>query len=488
MINNTWIYSGESACGNDESLNSCITSLGGGLFDSSNSTTFQAGPTNPITAGLDLFDTSLQNISGPVGYDTVSFGANTSLSGFPLRIASKGIDLSTNQVQLGLGSNSTLLAALKQTGRIASRTWSYWYGHAGGETSAQMDGQLVLGGYDSQKIKPEKKHVGEIAYTDQCYTGMTVTVSKMFLNFPNGSSPNIMDTDEAGGSGLMTACLCPTCPFFMALPLDPYFARYEEWTGSTSVGHSTGINFWTMLYEPDNVFQGDVTIELDSGLQVRVPNSQFVLPDMSIDKNTGEVTSNTTVRDVVFYSLQDSMRNLMPGLGRYFLTAAYLMVNHEETSFTLWEANPTTDEDVVPILDEQTKVACANNSATTESPATKTVDGDTSRPTSSATADGSIAGIVLGAFAVIGSITAFVFLIQRRRERRRLQRDPTLGDKDEVLVISELSGSTDRPREMYSGPPTELVGDVPPPSELWAGRQARNSRESSKSLYDVHEI
>jgi hypothetical protein len=76
-----------------------------------------------------------------------------------LRIASKGIDLSTNQVQIGLGSNSTLLAALKQTGRIASRTWSYWYGYAGGEVSAQMDWQLVLGGYDSKKIKPEQKHV-----------------------------------------------------------------------------------------------------------------------------------------------------------------------------------------------------------------------------------------------------------------------------------------------------------------------------------------
>jgi DNA mismatch repair ATPase MutL len=64
-----------------------------------------------------------------------------------------------------------------------------------------MGEQHVLGGYDSKKIKPERKHVGQIAYTDQCYTGTTVTVSKIFLNFPNGSSPNIMDTAEAGGSG-----------------------------------------------------------------------------------------------------------------------------------------------------------------------------------------------------------------------------------------------------------------------------------------------
>jgi hypothetical protein len=86
----------------------------------------------------------------------------------------------------------------------------------------------------------------------------------------------------------------------MALPIDPYFARSEKWTGSVNVGRSTGINFWTMLYESDDVFQRAVTIKLDSGLQVRMPNSQFVLPDMSIDKQSGEVEMNTTVRTWCF--------------------------------------------------------------------------------------------------------------------------------------------------------------------------------------------
>lgn len=403
--------------------------------------------------------------------------------------ASKGIDLSTNQVQIGLGSNSTLLTALKQTGRIASRTWSYWYGYAGGEASAQMDGQLVLGGYDSKKIKPEKKHVGQIAYTDQCYTGMTVTVAKMFLNFPNGSSPNIMDTAEAGGSGLMTACLCPTCTFFMALPLDPYFTRYEKWTDSANIGRSTGINFWTMLYEPDDVFQGDVTIELDSGLQVRVPNSQFVLPDMSIDKQTGEVGMNATVKDVVFYSLQDSMRNLMPGLGRYFLTSSYLMVNHEEDSFTLWEANPTTEEDLVPIIDEQTQKACTNNSSQTPDPSPNpNTTGTEEAPGALPISKAAIAGIVLTSGVAVDLIVAAIFLVRRRLQLKRLHAASTTENKIEILDMSEMSDSTERTQEMYGGPPPELVGDVPPPKELWAGRQARNSRKSSNSLYEVHEM
>jgi len=70
MINNTWIYSGDSACNDDQSLKACITGLGGGLFNISNSSSFQIGPTDPTNPGLDLFDTFSQNISGLVGYDT----------------------------------------------------------------------------------------------------------------------------------------------------------------------------------------------------------------------------------------------------------------------------------------------------------------------------------------------------------------------------------------------------------------------------------
>ena len=81
-------------------------------------------PNDPTIPGTDLFDTSLHNISGPVGYDSISFGINTSLNGFPLRITSKGIDLSTNQVQISLGPTSTLLTVLEQTGHIISRIWS----------------------------------------------------------------------------------------------------------------------------------------------------------------------------------------------------------------------------------------------------------------------------------------------------------------------------------------------------------------------------
>jgi hypothetical protein len=318
---------------------------------------------------------------------------------------------------------------------------------------------------------------------------MTVTVSKMFLNFPNGSSPNIMDTTEAGGSGLMTACLCPTCTFFMALPLDPYFARYEKWTDSANVGRSTGINFWTTLYEPDDVFQGDVTIELDSGLQVQVPNSQFVLPDMSIDKQTGEVGMKTTVRDVAFYSLQDSMRNLMPGLGRYFLTSSYLMVNHEENSFTLWEANPTTDEDLIPIIDEQTKKACTNNSSQTPDPSpTTNPKGTEEAPDALPISKGAIAGIVLTSVFAVGLIIAAIFLVRRRLQHKGLRAASTKENKVEISNVSEMSNSTEWAQEMYSRPPLELVGDLPPPKELWAGRQARNSRKSSNSLYEVHEM
>lgn len=46
-------------------------------------------------------------------------------------------------------------------------------------------------------------------------------------------------------------------------------------------------------------------------------------------------------------------------LGRYFLTSAYLMVNHDAETFTLWQANPSTTSLLAPLLGEKTNTeAC----------------------------------------------------------------------------------------------------------------------------------
>lgn len=53
---------------------------------------------------------------------------------------------------LGLGTNFTVLSALQTRHQIASRVWSMFYGLTGVDADAQLDGVLVLGGYDHAKM------------------------------------------------------------------------------------------------------------------------------------------------------------------------------------------------------------------------------------------------------------------------------------------------------------------------------------------------
>lgn len=96
-----------------------------------------------------------------------------------------------------------------------------------------------------------------------------------------------------------------------------------------------------------------MTFTLDSGLKIRVPNDQFLTPFVDIDRS-GKQVKDRSKREFLMNPLGEQP----PTLGRYFLTAAYLMVNHDANFFTLWQANPTSSEDLVPVYDEEAADRC----------------------------------------------------------------------------------------------------------------------------------
>ena len=140
-----------------------------------------------------------------------------------------------------------------------------------------MDGSLVLGGYDAAKVTSDQNFTGSIIEAATCSSGLSVTIDSIVLNFPNGSNPNLLD--PVYGSSPLQACICIECPMLMSLPVNPYFTRFEAFTNTQTINRSEGINFNTMLFPPNNFYQGDITITLDSGFSVRIPNSQLALPD-----------------------------------------------------------------------------------------------------------------------------------------------------------------------------------------------------------------
>jgi hypothetical protein len=107
---------------------------------------------------------------------------------------------------LGLGSNSTFLNSLIQTRQIPSRVWSIFWGRMWtGSESTDMDGSLVLGGYDQEKVIGNNV-TQPLDYSEAtgCWTGMKVTVSDLLVNFRNGSDFSVMPRNSA-----VQCCIVP---------------------------------------------------------------------------------------------------------------------------------------------------------------------------------------------------------------------------------------------------------------------------------------
>ena len=151
------------------------------------------------------------------------------------------------QANIGLGLNSTLLNALIADGRIASRSYSYWWGLNSATLTSAMDGQLVFGGYDAAKAMGPKITQKILPWTVACPSGMLVTVFNMGLSFPNGTRADML------APSVVSACLQPDWPFLMSPRYDPFYERFGNLTDTTHVNNSRGIYFDVPLYDPSNV-------------------------------------------------------------------------------------------------------------------------------------------------------------------------------------------------------------------------------------------
>jgi len=68
-------------------------------------------------------------------------------------------------------------------------------------------------------------------------------------------------------------------------------------------------------------YDGDLTISIDPGLDIRIPNHQLVVPDYDINDQGQEYIKNNSNREVLINSLQDVNANDMIVLGLPFFTS-----------------------------------------------------------------------------------------------------------------------------------------------------------------------
>ncbi|MCJ1405933.1 hypothetical protein MMC11_009167 [Xylographa trunciseda] len=416
--NDTLINDVGDFCDNTTSLIQCQYNAGGQLDVGASSTWSQAS--NAAAAGADPYDSDLD--PGDIfGTDVLQVNTNAELKKYPMGIL-RGSNSHPNAI--GMEENSTFLNALQAAKLIPSRTWSLFWGLAGAEPSSQMDGSLVIGGYDAAKTtgsnstQPTTKGQG---------CNLLVTMTAINLNFPNGTNFNILGTSHGAA---LRMCVSPIYPI-ITIPYD-IWQNFLAFGGGTYIGRSVGINLWGEVFSSEGVYDGDISFTLSSGLVIRIPNNQLVVPDINIDSD-GVPTSNVSTREILLNSLQEVNQNDLPLLGRTFLTSAYLHVNYDLNQFTLWQANPTLNESIVAvgssgspsctstaspaiILSTPAVTGTASGSPTSSAIAAPAVQNDKSVPT------GAIVGAAVGGAAVIGIIAAIVLLLCFRRSRAPVNR------------------------------------------------------------------
>ncbi|KUL91883.1 hypothetical protein ZTR_01061 [Talaromyces verruculosus] len=419
-LNDTFVYGLDGYCGDSWSEAACQT-FRGGLYDPSKSSTYRDANHAPhLTEALPYpsFDWAADNFT---------LNSNVTLSNFSIGIARAdwGEQGYHPQVAFGMGRNSTLLNTLYEVGHIASRSWDF--------------------------------------SRSSCSTGMLVVITDMVLNFANGTDASLFGGAE---SSAMSACIVPDYPVLLTLPLDPYFLAFQDLTGTLITDRSFGVYYYGMLYSNTSIaYTGDLTLKFSSGLSVRIPNDQLVVPNLTIDESTGSILANGSAPELVLNSIQSINADDLPQLGRQFLTSAYLMLNQDANTYTLWEANPVTNEDLVAVDQGGTPISifCTTTSTTTTSqmPQTATSNAVPYNKNSGDKEDlssGAIAGVVVGCIAGMALLAVLVFCVisKRRRERAKANDDGIALSHPEVVYrrrsLSELhpdSFDPTAPHELY---------------------------------------
>jgi hypothetical protein len=205
-------------------------------------------------SGADTSDSIVIGTSDAWSTDAFHFTSNVSSEVvFGIRRVDTAGQYLTQHI-MGLGANSTLLAALKEVGLIASRCWSMYWGNSGAPTT-QSDGVFIFGGYDDSKTTGTN-YTFNLNYDIHCDSGMILTLSDVSVVFPSSTITSLFNS----ASDSRRACILPDYPVLMTLPGNPDSMNNEDYYQNllNAVGipeanntHSTGLNFWGQTYPSD---------------------------------------------------------------------------------------------------------------------------------------------------------------------------------------------------------------------------------------------
>lgn len=155
------------------------------------------------------------------------------------------------------------------------------------------------------------------------------------------------------------------------------------------------------------------------------------------------------------------------------------MVDQDAGTFTLWQANPSTSVDLAVVTREQTGSTCSENSSPVQSSSSpSTSSSPLGGANKSTLSGGAIAGVVVGALAILAAITLLAFFLSRRKRRPAVSAQQRIGPY-------EMQGNSSR--EMRLAMATSDGGIIvhnPPHAGFEAGQDNKVSNAPS-TVYEM---
>ena len=204
-------------------------------------------------------------------------------------------------------------------------------------------------------------------------------------------------------------------------------------------------------------YDGDMTVSIYPGLNIKIPNHQLVVPQYDINSKGQTYVSNRTNANVLILSLQEINEDDMPHFGSPFLSSAYLFADYDKSTFTLWQSKATTDTNIVaigpPTCDPPPPSATVSDEVATAAPTgppPSTSGGD------SGVSKGVIAGSVVGGLAAIALGLCVLWVLARRKRHGK--------SLDEPQFAEPMEPFKQNPEHLYDK--AEMPSDNIPPQEM----------------------
>lgn len=350
---------------------------------------------------LTTFEEGYLGLTGNAyyGFDTINLG-----------LPGSGLPTIYNQVIAGFGTNdfwlgslglspipfnftnlddpqSSMLATLHNQSLIPSLSWAYTAGAHYQEPPVL--GSLTLGGYDTTRFK-----ANDVMFAFGADFSRDLLVKLQSITYDTiGSSPLLATGIDILIDSMVTNIYLPVnvCQAFE-------LAFNLTWNATAELYLLNGATHDALLAQNPNI-----TFTLGNGSST----VDIILPYAAFDLNVSQPLVDEEAR---YFPLKQAQNSSQYTLGRAFFQEAYVIADYGRQSFSVSQALfPQTNvpQDLVPILP----------------PGNKLGQNDRKKLSS-----GAIAGIAIGAFAVLAFVAGLVVWFRRRTKRPRAK-DKLMADK-----------------------------------------------------------